>query len=257
MNVDISVLTAILTTILASGVLMILIESLHLYTMLSDRYHSMIKPFMHKLTHYAQMLAWMKNAIVYKDKTQEHCMALRNTIEAICRESKVDAMDGRNLSISMFSAHSLNNLCELVNNVWYYLTEKKQYVRPYIELDPYSLNITRDYIVKSIKEISPNCNSQPISFDLLAEVSADFYCDVYYPIESVFYLYEYLTKKIKRFNWIVATNVLLSIVALILSCFVCICPIVIFVITVILSAFFLFCLYQFIHIYKKCMDTLR
>ena len=257
MNINISVLTAILTTILTGGVLMILVESLHLYTMLSDRYHNMIKPFMHKLTNYTQMLAWMKNTIVYKDKTQEHCVALRDTIDAICKKSKADTMKDKCLSISMFSADSLNHLCELINNVWFYLTEKERYVRPYIEIDPYSLNVSREFIAKSIKELSPKYNGQQISFDILAELSADFYCDVYYPIENVFYLYEYLTNKIKRFNWIVATNVLLSIITLIVSSFGCICPIVVLIMTAILSAFFLFCLYQFMHIYKKCIDILR
>ena len=125
------------------------------------------------------------------------------------------------------------------------------------EIDPYSLNVSREFIAKSIKELSPNNSNQPISFDLLAELSADFYCNVYYPIDDVFYLYEYLTKRIKRFNWIVAINVLLSVIALIVSSFGCICPIVVLVMTVILSAFFLFCLYQFMHIYKKCIDILR
>lgn len=177
----IDLIISILIAILTGGVIILLIELLHLHSVITDRYYSMIKPFIHKLTNYIRYTYWVDNAIIYKDKEQEYVMRLQSLVHTIKNYASDDILQGKDLLILELEPQQITTLCESINNIWYFLCEKHNYVRPYLDIDNYALQISQGTRKKALKRIMPEYAEQEFSLDQLADVSGEFYSGFFCP----------------------------------------------------------------------------
>ena len=71
-NIEIQIdnIISILSTLLTGGVLIILIETLHLSNVISDRFYAKMKPFENSFVSYINFVKLMESNIVYKKKEE-------------------------------------------------------------------------------------------------------------------------------------------------------------------------------------------
>ncbi|MBR5852334.1 MAG: hypothetical protein IKY73_07425 [Bacteroidaceae bacterium] len=253
MENQISDVITILSTLLTGGILIILIETLHLNNVIADRFYNKIKPFESRLISYINFVKLMESSISYEKDESGYTDTLKGLIH------KIATIDNNKPIYHSFTACTLDDLCEkTINGVWYYLSEKSQYVMPYICLH-------NDYLIRSedIKEqlynISPKYKQYEPSLETLMNVSGDFYINIYRPINNAFFEYEYCQKIMKRAN-IVSTIYITAITFCLL--FVLLFGITIniyvsYILVVCFSLCFLCLIYKFIKIYKDSIDRLK
>lgn len=257
MESQISNMITILTSLLTGGVLMILIENLHLSNIIADRFYNKIKPFEKSLKSYILFVKLIANRITIKeDKDEgkdEHAKRFKKLFNEI-RKVKHETTIHRS-----FTAIELEKLCEKINNIWYYLSEKSQYVRPYIDFDDYSTIHNDEEYKYALKGISPKFAKNKPTLNTLMNVSGDFYADIYSPIQDVYFEYEYWRNKLKFINTVSSIYIILIIPSLLFVLFygvhsnICCC----YIITIILSLYFIYIIFEFINIYREYVDKLR
>lgn len=254
MEVQTGYVITLLTTLLAGGMLVVLVENLHISSTLTDRFYNKMQPFMHKLTCYVRFVDRFKNGIKYIDPSQEYVAKLQSTINQIEKLATAYIISGKDLVMSQFSADSLDKFCEsVINNVWYLLSEKYNMVIPYISYDNVSNSHNEKIIRKEIAGIKSEYDNETIDLPLLEMVSGEFFTDIYMPINQVFYEFEYwekMSKRIIHHSVIAIAFTLCSIIAIIcLGIHVCFCFNI--VVCIMCSGLYLVILFEIINMYKK------
>lgn len=251
MESQISNIITILTSLLTGGVLMILIENLHLSNVITDRFYNKMKPFECRFKSYISFVQLMRSRMSFKKNEIEYTETLENLINKISKIEKDSHL------FKLFSAKELDNICcNDINGIWYYLSEKSQYVRPYIDFvdNPvYSITDYRDVL----NDISPKYAKCEINLDTLMNISGDFYTKIYSPVSIAFFEYERHKERMKDTNTINFIYIIAVILSLLFIAFWGLSNIWIsYILTITLSLYFIRIIYKFMNIYKDSLDKL-
>ncbi len=253
MEIQIDHIISILSTLLTGGVLIILIETLHLSNAIDDKFYNKMEPFERHFVSYVDFVKSIQNRISYANDIEGYSVKLKKLIHEIA------LINVEHSIYTSFSAKELDNLCiNTINGIWYFLSEKSQYVRPYVYFEEegvYDIEI----IQKHLNELSPNYKDLKPSLDTLMIVSGDFYVDKYKPIDSIFFQFEFLKKRMYKMNVVNFVYVFLITIFLLITIFfnVVLCSWIYFIMTVIFTSSFLYILYNFIIVYNESVSKLK
>lgn len=205
MEEQVSIIVSVITALLTGGFIILFLENQHVGANVIERYHFIMKPFMHRLSNYFKFLS---SAKVYfsikkgvKKADAEYVFAFNDFMDNLGHYAHPCIMSGQDYPPSKFSAMQLQRLCQDINNVWYYWDDKRNYMMDYCTYDGGRANrfctFGRDYL----REVFPNMyDRQDISLDLISDVSGTFYTEVYEPIQNIPFEYEYWCKQEKTFQ---------------------------------------------------------
>ena len=244
---------SILSTLMTGGFLIILIETLHLSNIISERFYCTMKPFEKRFVSYVCCVKSIGGNIEYLDCEEEHVKVFKKLI------NKVLNINEHKSIYSSFTAIGLDSLCETtINGIWYYLSEKglceSNCIR-YSEASPF-LN---KGIKKHLYALSPKYKKLQPSLNTLMLISGDFYIEIYKPISDVYFEFEYWKKRMRIMNIISFSYTSLLTVFLLLIAFLYTMLNIYFcyIVTFIFSISFLLIIYNFINIYKESIERLK
>lgn len=231
--VEISYAISFLSAILTGGFLMLFIESQKLTSTVIDRFQGILKPFYHKLSNYMKFVSSFRSAIrIDTVKGDNRIKGLKQDIDDFSR-----LCVAYDLPTGYYSGKDLESLCNRINNVWYLISNKKAYTKEFISLDSHCLSIVEERARKYLAEVDCKYEDETLDLDTFAQVSGDFYCDLFAPVERMTYEYEYWQKKEKQYKILSFTSLVVTLVSMLLIILIpCLCQWFVIVLTLISSA---------------------
>lgn len=205
MEEQVSIIITIIVALLTGGFIILFLENQHVGANVIERYHFVMQPFMHRLSNYFKFLSSAKahfsiNKGTKKDDA-EYVFLFNDLMDRLGRFAYPCIMSGQDYPVSKFSAKQLQEICEDINNVWYYWDRKKNYMVDYCSYDSYEAEsfgkLDREYL----NEVFPHKYDETnFSLGLISDVSGTFYTNVYEPIQHVPFEYERWCKKEDEFK---------------------------------------------------------
>ena len=178
-----SIALAILTSIITGGFVLVFVEIGNRKNRENDKHDQIMTPFMHKLSAYIRYINWSGSYIIYPKTLDGYEKEFKALIERVKRMAVISGGDYR---VDSFTADELYRIAFDINNIWYYYDKMHPCRLQWEERAHYS-----EYLIaKELKEINPIYLKDNLSVDLVANVSGDFYTDVYQPIETQTYMHE-------------------------------------------------------------------
>lgn len=202
---------------------MLFIENQHLGTKVTENYHAIMDPFMHRFSAYTRFISSIKTWYVVKRGVHgdSYANGFKRLLDKIGREGGKTIMDGRDIPIDHYTPEQFADICESMNHVWYYWDDKHNYMMDDFSFDTQRANqfdkMSRQYLNDAMPYIY---DDQEMTVSLIADVSGKMYCDLYQPVEDYPSQYKYWQKEEKYFNWLTVSIIIvnLAILALILIC---------------------------------------
>lgn len=205
MEEQVSIIITIIVALLTGGFIILFLENQHVGANVIERYHFVMQPFMHRLSNYFKFLSSAKahfsiNKGTKKDDA-EYVFLFNDLMDRLGRFAYPCIMSGQDYPVSKFSAKQLQEICEDINNVWYYWDRKKNYMVDYCSYNSYEAEsfgkLDREYL----NEVFPHKYDETnFSLGLISDVSGTFYTNVYEPIQHVPFEYERWCKKEDEFK---------------------------------------------------------
>lgn len=213
MQEQISLIVSILTTILTGGFLMLFIENQHLGTKVTEAYHNVMDPFMHRFSGYVRFISSIKTWYhVNKGVTEGYAVDFKNLLEKLGREGSRSIMSGRDIPITHYTPEEFTDVCESMNHVWYYWDDKQNYMQGEYDFDGYRANHFNQFTRQYLNEAVPNAyDEQVLSVALIADVSGKLYCDMYQPLKDYPYQYRHWQQQEQKFTSLIIGTVFLSL----------------------------------------------
>lgn len=217
----VSLVVTILSALLASAVLMIFIENQHIAANVNARYQMIMTPFLHKLSYYFKYAYDVSHTIsIINEKSG--ITDFVNLLKRFDQYSYKTIMAGRDFPIGYFSAIQIDEICNVINRVWY-IHNKYQIENPvsYTLSRLFNYELTNSYL----KEVFPDKKCDESSLEQLAKVSGEFYSDIYTPIKDYAHQYEGWQILDRQFKWLSFGNIIINAAFLIVTLFFgdCIC----------------------------------
>lgn len=210
-----SIALSILTSIITGGFVLVLVEIGNRKNRENDRYELLMHPFMHKLSAYFRFISWCKSHIIYPPTLNDRESNFKALVNKIGEYGGKSIVAGDDYGIDRFNAEELYNITFDINNIWYW--HDKMHPN---RLDLDNAGLGTEFIKKELKEINPLYVELPISIDSVAKVSAEFYTDIYQPIEYETYRHERYVKFYNKQTFIICNFVcfVLFLLVLMLCC---------------------------------------
>lgn len=222
---ELSIIISILAALLTGGFLMIFIESQKVAGSVTDRFHFVMNPFFHSFSSYAKFISSFKTCFTFKiTKDSDYIKRLKDNVEEIGRLGGQSIVSGQDFPADHFTAKELDSTCRTINNIWYLIDDKQNYIDKYLDFDSHHAEMfseqTRDYL----EAVSTKYKGAQLTKDMLAKVSGEFFTDIYQPIQHILYEYEFWQKKEKEFKILTLATIVFTlltmILILLLSCYI-------------------------------------
>lgn len=205
MEEQVSILVSIITALLTGGFIILFLDNQHVGATVIERYHFVMQPFMHRLSNYFKFLSsattyFSINKGAKKDEA-EYVFKFNDLMDKLGHYAYPCIMSGQDYPASKFTAKQLENICNDINNVWYYWDRKQNYMIDYCSYDTRKAEQFCTLGRECLKEVFPlKYNKQEFSLSLISDVSGTFFAEIYQPIQHVPYEYEYWCKQEKYFQ---------------------------------------------------------
>ena len=205
MEEQVSIIITIIVALLTGGFIILFLENQHVGANVIERYHFVMQPFMHRLSNYFKFLSSAKiyfsiNKGTKKDDA-EYIFQFNDLMDRLGHFAYPCIMSGQDYPVSKFSAKQLQEICEDINNVWYYWDRKRNYMIEYCSYDSYKAELFGKFDREYLNEVFPHKYEETnLSLDLISDVSGTFYTNVYEPIQHVPFEYERWCKKEDEFK---------------------------------------------------------
>lgn len=205
MEEQVSIIVSIITALLTGGFIILFLDNQHVGATVIERYHFVMQPFMHRLSNYFKFLS---SATTYfsitkgtKKDEAEYVFKFNDLMDKLGHYAYPCIMSGQDYPTSKFTAKQLENICNDINNVWYYWDRKHNYMIDYCSYDTRKAEQFCTLGKECLKEVFPlKYNEQAFSLNLISDVSGTFFTEIYQPIQHVPYEYEYWCKQEKIFQ---------------------------------------------------------
>lgn len=191
------------------------IESQKTSSGVQDRVRCLMNPFYDKLNSYMRFVYLFRQGI-YIDSTSEEIEVknLKHDLDYLC-----DLYENADFSMVFYNSIFLDDLCNRINNIWYYLTEKKHITCNYVGYEPAFAKGLERRMRGCIEEINLKYKTHKLNLSFLSELSGDFYATVYEPVRKFPHQYECWLKKVRfcrYFSLIVLCVTLMSLLLVII-----------------------------------------
>ena len=223
--VDKSDIITFLSSLLTGGILLLFIENQKTSSGVQDRFRHYMKPFQDKLNNYVRFVYLFQQGLYIDTFAKEVVVEnLKCDLDYIC-----DLYENADCSTICYNPILLDDLCNRINNLWYYLTEEKHITCNYVRYDMAFTKGLERKMREYIEEINIKYKWRKLNISFLAELSGEFYADVYKPISEFPNQYECWLKKkrfYRYFSLIALSITLISLLLVIgipslLSCLLC------------------------------------
>lgn len=160
---------------------MLFIENQHLGSKVTENYHAIMDPFMHRFSGYVRFIESIKTWYVVKKSADKESYArdFKNLLDKLGREGSKSIMDGRDIPISHYTPKKFTDICESMNHVWYCWDDKHNYMMEDFTFDAHRANhfdkMSRQYLNEAMPYIYED---KDMSMSLIADVSGKMYCDL-------------------------------------------------------------------------------
>lgn len=252
MEEQISIIVPIIVALLTGGFIILFLENQHVGANVIERYHFVMKPFMHRLSNYFKFLSSAKVYFSIKKGTKkdeaENVFAFKDLMDKLSHLAHPCIMSGQDYPVSKFSAIQLQKLCNDINNVWYYWDDKQNYMMNYCSYDSGRADLNGKIAREYLSEVFPHkYDDMDFSISLLSDVSGEFYTKVYEPIQNVPFEYEKWYKEEFDFKrWTISTIIFCLFTLVIILLFRYFTPLCIMnILTLLNIALLAGCLYKF------------
>lgn len=126
-------------------------------------------------------------------------------------------VSGQDYPVSKFTAKQLENICEEINNVWYYWDRKRNYMIDYCSYNTGKAEQFGTLGRECLNEVFPHkYDETELSLALISDVSGKFYANVYEPIQNVPFEYEQWCEKEDEFKKLTFATIGLCMVTLVI-----------------------------------------
>lgn len=205
MEEQVSIIIPIIVALLTGGFIILFLENQHVGASVIERYHFIMQPFMHRLSNYFKFLSSAKVYFSIKKGTKkdkaEYVFKFNDLMDKLGHYAYPCIMSGQDYPTSKFTAKQLKNICEEINNVWYYWDRKRNYMIDYCTYDTGKTEQFGTLGRECLDVVFPQkYNKQELSLNLISDVSGSFFTEIYQPIQHVPYEYEYWCKQEKIFQ---------------------------------------------------------
>lgn len=222
---ELSIIISILATLLTGGFLMIFIESQKVAGSVTDRFHFVLNPFFCSFSSYVKFISSFRTCFTFKvTKDSEYIKSLKDNVEKIGRLGGQSIVSGQDFPADHFTAKELDSICRTINNIWYLIDGKQNCIDKYLEFDSHHAEMFSQHTKEYLEGISPKYKGRPLTKDMLAKVSGDFFVDIYQPIQDVLFQYEFWQKKEKEFKILTVATIIFTLITmmlvLLLSCYI-------------------------------------
>ncbi|MDR2005435.1 MAG: hypothetical protein LBQ74_20625 [Prevotella sp.] len=223
MNEQLSIIISILAALLTGGFLMIFIESQKTAGSVTERFHFVMNPFFHSFTNYVKFISSFKTCFTFRvSKDSDYVKSLKDSVEEVARLGGQSIISGQDYPTDYFTAKKLDSICNSINNIWHCLDTKRNYINGQLDFDSHHAQMFSEQTKGYLEAISPKYKGVQLTEDLLANVSGDFFTEIYQPIQYILPHYEFWQRKEKEFKTLalvtVSFTLLTMILILLLSC---------------------------------------
>jgi hypothetical protein len=222
---QLSIIISILAALLTGGFLMIFIESQKTAGSVIERFHFVMNPFFCSFTNYVKFISSFKTCFTFKvSKDSDYINRLKNNVETIAGLGGKSIISGQDYPADYFTAKELDSICNTINDVWYCIDTKHNYINSQLGFDSHHAQRLSEQTKGYLEAISPKYKGVQLTKDTLANVSGDFFTDIYQPIQHILPHYEFWQRKEKEFKILALVTVgftlLTMILILLLSCYI-------------------------------------
>lgn len=211
-QIDISI--TILTALLTSGILMLFIENQHVADLVHQQYLAKMKPFIHKLSNYFNYVNLANPLWLKTDSTNKATVNRFTTkIDTFRSYAYEITRCGQDYPVDYFSAQEMENICEEINNVWYEWEQHKTLLPKNLKNE---YDVAQNGAMAYLQEVFPKKDYSDLGIiEQIANVSSDFYNEVYAPIKHLPKRFENWKKMDKDLKYTVIANIVLVSIALV------------------------------------------
>lgn len=205
MEEQVSIIGSIIVALLTGGFIILFLENQHVGANVIERYHFIMKPFMHRLSNYFKFLSSAKVYFSIKKGTKkevaEYVFEFKDQMDRLGHYAHQCIMSGQDYPVSKFTALQLDRICNEINNVWYYWDDKQNYMRNYCTYNTGKAELHGKMAREYLNEVFPLKYDETVfSLNLISDVSGEFYTKIYEPIQKVPFEYEYWCKEEQKFK---------------------------------------------------------
>lgn len=194
-------------SILTGGFVLILVEIGNRKNRNFDIHYQIMQPFMKKLSSYFRFIKWMYTYLQYpNDEQTGYEKEFERLINVMQKYGDELITRGGDYPVDYFDKEKLDQIAKEITNIWYCYDRMNPQRISFVE----RVGFCDEFIDKELSAINPKYLGRKKDVSLIANVSGDFYTDVYQNIESELYRYSEKIKTLKK-----QTNYALGSVAVI------------------------------------------
>lgn len=186
-SAHISIAVTITTTVLIGGCLLLFVENQHIESEIVSRYHSVMRPFYHRFTHFVKIISKFVLSIRSRDdegrKIKEK---IKNMTAILCQNAFQSIISGDELHY--MEAKQIDALCKQINGVWYYF-DRNHDAYNHVALDDNTISM--DSLGALVTEYDHTAMDEGLSLYLFPSLCGEFYCKEWQPVQNVPYYYEH------------------------------------------------------------------
>lgn len=222
---ELSIIISILAALLTGGFLMIFIESQKVAGSVTERFHFVMNPFFRSFSSYVKFISSFKTCFTFKiTKDSDYIKRLKENVEKIGGLGGQSIISGQDYPADYFTAKELDSICKTINNIWYLIDGNQSYIDKHLEFDSRHSEMFNQHTKDYLEGISTKYKGMPLTKDMLAKVSGDFFVDIYQPIQDVLFEYEFWQKKEKEFKILILATIVFTLLTmmfiLLLNCYI-------------------------------------
>jgi len=184
-----------------------------------------MNPFFRSFSSYVRFISFFKDCFTFKvTKDSEYIKRLKDNVEEIGRLGEQSIVSGQDFPADHFTAKELDSICKKINDIWYLIDGKQNYIDKYLDFDSRHAQMFSEQTKNYLEAISPKYKGMSLTKDILAKVSGDFFAEIYQPIQHILPHYEFWQKKEKEFKILILATIVFTLLTmmlvLLLSCYV-------------------------------------
>ena len=121
---------------------MIFIESQQVAGSVTERFHFAMNPFFHRFNNYVKFISSFKTCFTFKvTKDSDYVKRLIDNVEEVAKLGGQSIISGQDYPANHFTAKELDSICRTINDIWYCIDGKKNYIDKHLTFDSHHVSV--------------------------------------------------------------------------------------------------------------------
>ncbi|MDR1714471.1 MAG: hypothetical protein LBS20_01345 [Prevotella sp.] len=149
---------------------MIFIESRQVAGSVAERFHFVMGPFFQHFNNYVKFISCFKACFTFRVTEESgYIQRLKDNVEKVAGLGGQSIISGENYPTGYFTAKELDSICRTINDIWYCVDMKQNYIDKYLDFDSHYAQIIGAQIKEYMEAISPGYKGMQLTKDTLAK----------------------------------------------------------------------------------------